>query len=478
VTGFDALVIVTYSLAVLAVGWYAARGQKSWDDYILAGRRLSVWPVLGSIVATETSTVTLLSIPGSAYAERGNLQFLQLALGFILGRVLVAVVLLPWYYRGELRTVYQALEPRFGQGTKVTTGLLFLATRNLADGLRLYLTALVLVALIKMSLWQAVFLIAGITTIYTLYGGIRSVVWNDCLQLVIYLSGAVVALAIIIARLPGSWHQVIEFGCAQQKFVMFDFSWNFQRPYTLWAGLIGGAFLSLATHGADQMMVQRYLGARSQRAAAAAVIGSGLVVFAQFLLFLVLGIALAAYDQHFLRASNDIRSDEVFARFIVNELPSGIRGLLLAAIFAAAMSTLSSSLNASAGVAAEDILHITGKHLTIEPSTKLRWGKMFTVFFAMLQVTVALIAPYFAQRVIDSVLAIAGYTTGVVLGLFLLAGSHMKFRDRYVVAGLLLALAIMTWVVFGTPLAWTWYSATGVLLTISLVGGLHLVMRF
>ena len=312
------------------------------------------WALLGSIVATETSTATFLSVPGISFNPGGDLRFLQLALGFIVGRCLVAVWLLPSYFRGEILSAYELLEIRFGVAAKRTASLLFLVARTLGDGLRLFLAALALEAAFGISLPLSVAVISGVTVVYTLFGGMRSVVWNDCLQFVVYIAGGLAALAMMVGRLPGGAGQLWEFAVANDKLRWFSGAWDLSDPYTIWAGLIGGACLSLGTHGTDQMMVQRYLAARSQRDAAKALVLSGLVVFVQFVLFLGIGVGLACFFAQFPPRVPIASGDKAFALFIVGQMPAGLVGLTLAAVFAAVMSTLASSLNSSAAVAIND----------------------------------------------------------------------------------------------------------------------------
>jgi hypothetical protein len=220
--------------------------------------------------------------------------------------------------------------------------------------LRLFLAALVLHNMLNIPLAWCIVLVAAVTVAYTLLGGMRSVVWNDCIQLVIYLAGGVLALVVMLNRLPGGWQQVLEFASEQGKLRLFDGRWDVTESHTLWAGLVGGAFLSLGTHGTDQMMVQRYLSARHYRDAVRALLASGLVVIAQFALFLFVGIALACYFAQYPPEQGVQRMDEALAVFIIQEMPVGVAGLTLAAVFAAAMSTLSSSLNSSAAALVND----------------------------------------------------------------------------------------------------------------------------
>jgi SSS family transporter len=428
---------------------------------MLGDRGIPWWAILGSIVATETSTATFLSIPGIGYDS--NLSYLQLALGFVIGRVLVATVILPLYFRGQLFTAYQVLAERFGGATRWCSSVIFLVTRNLGDGLRLYLTAVVLEQLTGFSLPFSIVMIGVVTIIYTVYGGMKSVIWNDCIQLVVYLLGGLAALVVITQRLPDGLRQIQEFGFEHAKFTMFNLSFDSTQPFTLWGGILGGIFLTLGTHGTDQMMVQRFLSARSQREAGRAVMLSGLAVFAQFALFLYLGIALATFYDQFPPDQPFTKSDRVFPAFIVDQMPAGVGlvGLLLAAVFSAAMSTLSSSLNSSASSAMNDIYLPLFRNKPLSDATALRTSKFITVIFGCTQMFLAHIASGWQESVIQNALSIAGFSAGLLLGVFLLALFVPRANQSAALSGLLAGLLVLLFVRLNTSIAWTWYALIG-----------------
>jgi solute:Na+ symporter, SSS family len=459
----DLVVLVAYFAAVVLLGIWMGRGQRQLSDYLLGGRDLPWWAILGSIVATETSTATFLSVPGIAYD--GDLRFLQLAIGFIIGRTLVVYFLLPHYFRGNLFTAYQVLDRRFGGATKSTASLVFLLARTFSDGLRLFLAALVLEKILGWSMPACIVIIGIATIFYTFFGGIKSVIWNDCLQFVIYMAGGVLAGIVILNRLPGGLSEVAEFAAEQDKLRLIDFDFDFTQKYTFWAGVVGGTFLSLGTHGTDQMLVQRYLCARSQRDAGRALLLSGFVVLLQFTLFLLLGVALAAFYHRF-EPPSELRPDEVFATFIVNELPAGIGliGLTLAAVFAAAMSTLSSSLNSSASSAVND-LYLPLRRRSATPHHQIGVSRLLTVFFGIAQIGVAIAGIYLARSVVDNVLDIASFTAGLLLGLFALGVLTTRVGQSAALSGLLVGLAVLTVIKFLTPIAWPWYALIGTLTT-------------
>jgi SSS family solute:Na+ symporter len=454
----DLAVLAGYMAGVVLFGLWVGRGQRGAADYILGGRDLPWWGLLLSIVATETSTVTFLSIPGFAFTR--DFTWIQLAAGMLIGRLLVVALLLPHYFAGEYFTAYDVLHRRFGGATAQAASLLFIVTRSLADGLRLFLTAIVLQELVGISLPWAIVVVGVATVVYTFFGGMKAVVWTDAIQFVVYMAGASVALALLVSRLPGGWGQLLSVAAASGKLRAVDLGFSLSNPYVLWAGLIGGAFLTFGSHGADQMMVQRYLCARSERDAARALATSGLVVLVQFGFFLLIGVGLFVFYQAFPPDVPFDLPDRVFARFIVEELPSGVLGLVLGAVFAAAMSTLSSSLNSSATALANDFYRpLVGPERSA--SHLLRVTRAFTVLFAVVQVTVAISGQWLSRTVVENVLTIAGFTTGITLGIFLLGLFAPRTSQKAALVAFALGLLVMTVVAFATPLAWPWYTVTG-----------------
>lgn len=462
--GIDLAVLLAYLTAVVAIGLWFGRKRQSLADYLLAGRDLPWWAILGSIVATETSTVTFLSVPGVAYS--GDMQFLQLAFGYLAGRCLVVVWLLPLYFKGELYSAYQVLDRRFGPATRRTASAIFLVARNLGDGLRLFLTAIMLEKLLGWSMPTCIIAVGLSTIVYTYTGGMRSVVWNDCLQLVVYLAGGAAALALLLQRLPGGWEGLSEFAAEQGKFRIFDFRGGDGDPYSFAAGLIGGMVLTLGTHGADQMMVQRLLSARTQAGAGVALVLSGVVVLLQFALFLLIGVALARFYALWPADPPIARDDEVFATFIVRELPRnvGLVGLVVAAVFAAAMSTVSSSLNSCATALVTDFYR-PRKGAAQTPQQMVALSRRMTIAIGLIQLGVGLAAMSMARRVVDEALAIAGFSAGLLLGLFALGTLTRRVGQGAALVGLFVGLTSLLYVRFATSIAWPWYAVIGASVT-------------
>jgi SSS family solute:Na+ symporter len=469
----DLMVVAAYLVGTTLLAVWFARRQRDTRTYFVGDRDVAWWLVLVSIVATETSTVTFLSVPGTAFNRAGgNLTFLQLSFGYLIGRILVAVLLLPQYLRGELFSAYQLLRQRFDARVQRVASAIFLGTRTVADGLRLFLTGLLLHQFTGWSIETSI-LVMGVTTIfYTYLGGMQAVIWTDLIQFAIYIVGAVMAAVFLVRLLPGGAQEVIEVGAAAGKFRLFNVSLDPRLQYTLWAGVIGGAFFSMASHGADQIMVQRYLCSRSLGQARAALVLSGVVVMAQFLLFLLIGVGLyALFERGILAVPPGTRDDAIFGIFIMEHLPSGLVGLIVAAVLAAAMSTLSSSLNSSAGAFVADF------YRPLRPgrdeSHYLGVSKLMTLVWGLAQSAVALGTLWLASNrsIVEQVLSVAGFTTGLVLGLFLLGSIKRPVRSEAALAGLALGfLAVLgVWLPsqWEAPvLAWPWYAPVGTLVTV------------
>ncbi len=492
------LVDLTVVAAYLALAVWGGRrlspGRATLRDYYLTGRRLPWWAVMGSIVATETSTITVISVPG--YAFGGDLTFLQLALGYVAGRVLVAVVLLPAYFSRDLLSAYQLLAARVGRAFGQCAAVVFLLTRNVADGLRLFATALVLAAMLATAadtvglaglpqvavIVAAILIIAVVTLAYTRLGGMAAVVWMDVIQLAIYLCGAFVAAATLIGGLPeGAWEAVTA-ARAAGKLDLFDFAWDLRRDYTFWSGVFGGAVFIAATHGTDQMFVQRYLCTRSLAEARLALITSGFFVFFQFAVFLVIGLLLWSFygeggSQALAAITVDgaVQSDRVFPLFLMTHLPPGLRGLLLAAVIAAAMSTLSSSLNSSAASTVGDFFLAGRARSETEALRASRWA---TGAWAAVQVSVAVAAIGVSQRVIDDVLAVQFFSGGLMLGVFLLSVLVARPTPAGGIAGLAGGLVTIAAVSLLTDLSWQWYVLVGSAATVGAGCAAHRIQRW
>ena len=469
----DLTIVLLYVAGTTLLGVRLGRRQRDVQSYFVGDRDVSWWLVLASIVATETSTVTFLSVPGLAFnPSGGDLAFLQLAMGYVVGRCVIAWLLLPQYFGGRWLTAYQLLRQRFSPAVQRTASALFLGTRTVADGLRLFLTALLLEQFTGWGMAASILAVGAVTLVYTYLGGMRAVIWTDLIQFGVYMLGAAVAAVLILDLIPGGFAQFVSAGSASEKFRVFDFSAAPDKTLTFWAGLIGGAFVTMATHGADQLMVQRYLCARSLGEARLALVSSGVVVFAQFLLFLLIGVGLYVLHQTGeLAVPAGTANDAAFGLFIREAIPVGLKGLVIAAVLAAAMSTLSSSLNSSANAVVTDFYRPI---VSERPERHYLWvSRGLTLFWGVAQVGVALLAVAIdsPRSVIDQVLAVASFTTGIVLGLFALGSLPRPVSSRAALVGLVAGFAAVTavWLpsLFGSVLlAWPWYAPVGTLTTV------------
>ncbi|HJR63891.1 MAG TPA: sodium:solute symporter [Gemmatimonadaceae bacterium] len=484
-TLLDAVVLIVYLLGTTALGIWLGRHQKDSRDYFVAGSAIPSWAVLFSVVATETSALTFISIPGVAYL--GDLSFLQVAAGYLLGRIVIAFTLLPRYYQGELVTAYALLERRFGRATRRMASITFMVTRAFGDSVRVFATAIPIALILGPFLGSSVsarevtvasiLLLGGFTIVYTYHGGMRAVVWTDVVQTVVYLLGGVAALWLIGRGVPGGWGAIFDASGDLGKLRIVDTYAGVDRPHTLWAGLIGGAFLSMASHGADQLIVQRLLASTSLREARKALIGSGVAVIVQFTLFLIIGIGLYAY----YRAQSFGRPDEIFPKFIVEVMPPGLTGLVVAAILAAAMSTVSGSLNSLAAATTHDIYLPLAKIGADDPRV-LRMGKLFTLGWAVVLIGGALLYRAEGTPVVVVALSIASFTYGGLLGGFFLGMLWQRAIQRDAIFGMSVGIIAMTFVVFASrisaaypaladtlgPLArvaWPWYVLIGTSIT-------------
>lgn len=461
-TPLDLGVLLLYLGGVTAWGAWLGRGQARGSDYFLGNRELPWGAVMLSVVATETSTLTFLSIPGVAYL--GTFTFLQLTFGYLAGRIVVSVLLLPAYFRGELTTAYALLESRFGTGTRRFTSGIFMVTRLLADSVRLFATAIPLALVTGWPYPVSIAVIGFLTLIYTYFGGIKAVVWVDALQMGLYLLGALLAALALQALVPGGWGEILSASLQAGKLRILDLSLDPAVPYTIWAGVLGGGFLTMASHGTDQLIVQRLLTCKDLRASQKALVGSALSVMVQFVIFLLVGLGLWAFYQG--RAFP--RSDEIFPLFIVQELPPGITGLLIAGIFASAMSSLSSSINSLASASAYDFwAPLVGA--TEDEGRILMAGKGFTLVWAALLIGGAIVFIPLSRgtTAVEVALGIASVVYGGLLGAFGLGVLVKKSDQRSVMAGMVTGIGAVTavWLVIPDLVAWPWFTPLGTAVT-------------
>jgi SSS family transporter len=456
----DFAVIALYLAAITLLGSWFAKFQKTTRDYFLADRTSPWWAVCFTIVATETSTLSFIGVPAQAYAANGNMAFLQLALGYVIGRVLISIIFIPAYFRGDLVTSYELLQRRFGTPVKTVAAGIFLITRSLADGIRLFATAFVIAVVTGVPVTWTVLILGGAMIVYTVRGGVSAVIWTDVVQMFVYIAGAVVVFEALRARIPGGWAEVVATGLAAGKFTVVNLSTHPSVTYTLWAGLVGGVALTLATHGTDQFLVQRLLSARSARAASAGLVTSGILVLAQFAFFLVIGVMLYTYYQH-VPPPDLSRNDQILPAFVGQTLTGGAAGFIVAAIVAAALSP---SLNAMAAATVNDFYKRYWRP-EADDATLLRVARQATIGWGLVQVAVAVGAQWTSQSVLDNGLAVLSLASGPVLGAFLVGVLTSRVTTGPMLAGMGAGVVVLgvLWVSGGV--AWTWYAAIGAAVT-------------
>src|SRR6202140_5171651 len=457
----DFAIIALYLIGITLFGLRFRKKQRTLRDYFLAGRDIPWWAIALSIVAAETSTLTIISIPGLAYDT--NLTFLQVVMGYVIGRLIISFVLLPHYFRGELFTAYELIERRFGPRLRTLTSGLFLLTRAAAEGVRVYAVSIVVSIALGTGEIASIAIITVLTLIYTFEGGLAAVIWTDVVQTGIYVGGTLVGGFTIIHYVPGGWAHIHQVASAAGKLQVFDFTPTFWKPYTFWAGVIGGAFLTTASHGTDQLIVQRLLAARNQRQSVAALLSSGGAILFQFGLFLLLGVMLFAY--YMLPSTHFGKPDRIYPTFIVSQMPHGISGLLIAAILAAAMSNLSAALNSLSSSTILDFYARLRPHP--DEGRKMRLSRLSTLFWALLLFGLAVLSLHKVGRVIEVGLQIASVAYGALLGVFLLGVLTKRANQAGAMVGMLFGFVTELYIWLYTRVPWTWYVAIGTVVTFS-----------
>ena len=480
----DLVIIFGYLIGITAFGILFSGKQETTEDYFVGDRSVPWWAIAMSIVATETSTITFVSVPGVAFAKNGNFEFLQVVFGYLLGRIVISLIFIPMYFKGELQTVYQLLGDRFGNKVKMLASGLFVIMRNVADGIRLLLTAIVLAAVytsfnpgadVTTIIVASIVLLGIVMIVFTFYGGMEAVIWVEVVQLVIYIGGAIAAAVVLLQNIDGGISGVMTLGEQYHKFSLFDFNLDFTKTYTFWAGLLGGCFLTMSTHGTDQYLVQRYL-CTNKPSASLALLSSGAVVLAQFIGFLFIGVLLFAFYHPFNApeyaqagvAGSGIsanfpflKGDQVFPNFITEHMPAGLSGLVVAAIFAA---TLSSSLNSIAATAINDLYKPFARDASDRHLVKL--AGWLTLIVGIVQIVVAIAFMKTGESALNLALSVASLINGPILGVFLVGTFLKKARETHALIGMAASIAVMLYILLATPIAWTWYALFGSLTTL------------
>jgi len=468
-SSIDYIIIIAYLVTITLIGILTGGKQKSIKDYFLGADVVPWWAVCFAIVAAETSTLTFISIPGLAYIT--NLNFLQLTFGYLIGRIIVAFLFLPAYFQGELSTAYAFLENRFGYKTRSFASIIFMFTRTAADGVRLFATAIPLKLMLNIEYPLAILIIGVVALLYTSFGGVRGIIWVDVVQFLIYLGGAIISGILLINLIPNGTNQIISVASEFKKFEIINLGFSdslssfFSKPYTLIAGIIGGAFLSMASHGTDQLIVQRLLATKNLKNAQKAIIGSGVIIIFQFAIFLLVGVLLFAFY-----GKMNMRSDEVFPYFIINVIPTGLKGLIIAGLFAAALSTLAGSISSLSSATVMDILVPYFKKFD-DDRKKLFASRIITIIWASMLVLVALLFMGSSQAVVEIALSIASFTYGGLLGTFILGILNKKASQEDALAGFVAGIFLMITIISLKLTAWTYFTLIGVTATL-IVGSL------
>jgi SSS family solute:Na+ symporter len=451
----DLAIVIAYLLGVTALGLRFRRGQRDVNDYFLGGRTAPWWALAFSIVATETSTLTIIGTPAIAYG--GNLTFLQLVFGYIIGRVFITIFFLPGYFRGEFLTAYAVIEKRFGERMRSVAAVTFLTTRTLAEGVRVAAIALVVSVALGTSERLAVLLVIALTVLYTFEGGMKAVIWTDVAQFILYSLGSLITLGLLLHRIPGGWNEVTQVAATHgNKLQVLDFSRSLATKYTFWSGVIGGTFLTMASHGTDQTIVQRLLAARNQRDSGRALIASGIIVLFQFTVFLLIGVMLFVFAKHVPLLATGERADRVLPIFLIREVPTGLAGILLASILAVAMSNASGALNSLAASSVVDFARLRGK--ASDPARVLKLSRRMTLFWGAVLIVFGLMK---WGPLLETGLTVASLPFGSLLGLFSLGTFDSRASARGGLVGMFAGLAAVLLVFQYTRVAFTWYVLIG-----------------
>jgi|GraSoiStandDraft_16_1057320.scaffolds.fasta_scaffold18471_4 SSS family transporter len=463
-------------LYLVGITWFGARfreSQRTLKDYFLGGKTIPWWAIAFSIVSAETSTLTVIGTPVLSF--QGNFGFLQVVLGYLLARLVISALFLPAYFRGEMYTAYELMRVRFGNRIRRLTAGMFLLLRALAEGVRVFAISIVISVILGTGETASIIAILCLTLFYTYEGGMTAVIWTDVVQMFLYVAGAVVSLSVMLHEIAGGWAHVAALASPLGKFQVFDFRLGapaefFTRTYSFWAGIIGGCFLTTASHGTEQLIVQRLLAAPDQRQSRAALFASWVVIAVQFTLFLVIGVCLfALYRDNGWQPPKV--ADSLYPLYVWQHLPAGVAGLVIAAILAAAMSNLSAALNALASTTVMDFWKPLTYHGGTQPNDRARdearWlllARYATIVWAAALFTVALVARHWGS-VLQAGLSIASILYGSLLGVFLLGLLTRRVGETAAMWAMSVGMALMLYIRFATPIAWTWYVLIGTSVT-------------
>jgi SSS family solute:Na+ symporter len=481
----DLAVIVVYLAGITWFGARFRRSQRTLKDYFLGGKTAPWWAIALSIVSAETSTLTVIGTPVLSF--QGNFGFLQVVFGYLLARVVIATLFLPAYFRGEMYTAYELMRVRFGDRIRRLTAATFLVLRALAEGVRVFAISLVVSVVLGTGEMASIIVILCLTLFYTYEGGMTAVIWTDVAQMLLYVAGAVTSFFLLVKEIPGGWTHVVALAAPLGKFQVFDFriappAVFFTRTYSFWAGAIGGCFLTTASHGTEQLIVQRLLAAGNQGQSRAALLASWVVIVIQFTLFLMIGVCLfTLYHDHGWPPPEV--ADRLYPLYVWQRLPTGVAGLVIAAIVAAAMSNLSAALNALASTTVLDLWKPlaggNGRGVDAAAGSDIIWlgrARWATIVWGAGLFAVALLARHWGS-VLEAGLSIASMLYGSLLGVFLLGLLTRRVGETAAMSGMSIGLVLMLYIKLRTPIAFTWYVVIGSAATFATAFAASLLFR-
>lgn len=469
-TTADWVVILAYLLGIIALGVWFGKDQRNTRDYFLGSRNIPWWGIGLSIVAAETSALTIIGVPAMTYG--GDMAFLQMIIGYVIARIILAIVMVPHYFKGEIYSPYQLLENSFGVGARRTASFFFLIMETLAAGVRVYVACIPIQLMLGIHVLPAIILFVTLSLVYTYIGGVKAVIWTDAVQFGLFLAGGLFTIYYIPTLIDGGWHAVFAEAARAGKTHWFNPEFSWKTPINIWMGVIGGTVLVMSSHGAEQLIVQRVLACKNIRDGRRALILSAALIFPLFLIFLTVGVMLWVYYQHFQfaiplpEARPGIKANDfIYPIFMVTAVPHVLKGFLIVAILSAAMSSVSSALTALASVSTMDVMK-NFLRANRDDEFFLRFSKLSTIFWA-----VALILVAFATRGNDSVLnaafALRGLTSGALLGSLLLTLIWKKGSSEPVITGMLAAFSVMIFIFWKTPVFWPWYTLIGTVVALT-----------
>lgn len=495
----DWVVIIAYLVGVIGLGMWFGKDQRNTRDYFLGSRNVAWWGIGASIVAAETSALTIIGVPAMAYGS--NLAFIQMVIGYVIARIALAVVVVPHYFRGEIYSPYQLFADKFGPAARQTAGGFFLISETLAAGVRVYLAGIPVQLMLGLDVLPAIVLFVVLSLVYTYVGGVKAVIWTDALQFGLFLLGGIFAIAYIPTLVDGGWNGVFakaaEAGklhwlntnldvSAREGFVGFVRA-SLASPFNIWMGVIGGTFVTLSSHGAEQLIVQRVLACKSIADGRKALVLSAVVILPLFLIFLIAGAMLWVFYQTHpfqvavptVKPGSGIKANDfIFPIFMMTEVPHILRGFLIVAILSAAMSSVSSALTSLSSVSTMDF--VKGQHGRRSEEFYLRFSKYSTVFWAVALIVVAYLSRE-VEFVLNAAFSLRGLTSGALLGGLMLAVFGRQGRAEPVIIGMCASLAVMTSIqllpkmdwsketwraVVGGEIFWPWYTLIGTVVTL------------